>query len=118
MSLRSARLVLVLILGLAGLPAAGCGGGGGSGAGKASAKEPQNAREKQLQEAKASGEVDEAGQSSWGKWRYTGDRNNCYFVAGRKCFKTEAAACQAMGCKGGAKCKATGAGPATVSCAK
>ena len=119
MSLRSARLVLVLILGLGGLAAAGCsGGGGGSAAGKSSAKEPQTAREKQLQEAKASGEVDETGQSSWGKWRYTGDRNNCYFAVGRKCFKTEAAACKAAGCKGGEKCKSSGAGPATVACAK
>ena len=121
MSLRSTRLVLVLILGLGGLVAAGCGGGGGGGgaaAGKSSAKEPQTAREKQLQEAKASGEVDGNGQSSWGKWRYTGDRDSCYFVAGRKCFKTEPAACQAMRCKGGEKCKSSGAGPATVTCSK
>jgi len=114
MSPRSARFVLALILGVA----AGCGGGGAAAGGKASAREPQTAREKQLQEAKASGEVDEPGQSSWGKWRYTGDRNNCFYVAGTRCFKTEAAACQAMRCKAGEKCKATGAGPATVSCAR
>lgn len=118
MSLRSAGLVLALFLGLG----AGCGGGGGGGgksSGPSSGKEPTNAREKQLQEAKASGELDEGGgQTSWGKWRYTGDRNNCYFAVGRKCFKTEVAACQALRCKGGQKCKSSGAGPATVACEK
>jgi len=79
--------------------------------------EPQTAKEKQYAEAKKAGEVDE-GDSKWGKWRYTGDRKDCFFVAGRKCFKTEAAACKASGCKGGTKCKSSGAGPATVSCSK
>ncbi len=90
-------------------------------AGKSSAsggKEPQTAREKQLQEAKASGEVDETGQTSWGKWRYTGDRGNCFYVAGKKCFKTEVTACQALRCKAGQKCKSSGAGPATVVCGR
>ncbi|HWO18091.1 MAG TPA: hypothetical protein VNO30_04925 [Kofleriaceae bacterium] len=119
MSLRSTGLVLALVLTLVlGLGCGGGGGGGGSAAGKSSAKEPQTAREKQLQEAKASGEVDANGQSSWGKWRYTGERDSCYFAAGRKCFKTEAAACQAMRCKAGEKCKSSGAGPATVTCSK
>jgi hypothetical protein len=113
MSLRSARLALVLTLGLA----AGCGGGGRDGK-RSSAKEPTTAKEKQLQEAKAAGELDGEGQTGWGKWRYTGDRSNCFYVAGSKCFKTEAAACQTMRCKAGEKCKAAGAGPATVSCAK
>jgi hypothetical protein len=80
------------------------------------AGEPQTAKEKQYAEAKKSGEVDD-GDSKWGKWRYTGDRKECFFVAGRKCFKTEKAACSASGCKAGA-CKATGAGPATISCEK
>ena len=53
--------------------------------------------------------------SKWGKWRYNGSRKECFFVAGRTCFKTENAACQASKCK---KCKTSGAGPATVSCAK
>jgi hypothetical protein len=114
MSLRSAGLVIALILGTA----AGCGGGGGGKAGKSSAKEPTTAKEKQLLEAKASGEVDGPGQTGWGKWRYTGDRNNCFFVAGNKCFKTQAGACGAMRCKKGQKCKAAGTGPATVSCVK
>lgn len=112
MSLRSARLVLVLILGVA----AGCSGGGKPD--PTSPNEPKNAREKQLLEAKASGEVDATGQPSWGKWRYSGERNNCFYVLGRRCFKTEKAACQAARCKGGTKCESTGAGPATVACAK
>lgn len=110
MSLRSARLVLVLIL-----AAGGCGGNGPA---KPSPNEPKNAREKQLQEAKASGEADPASQPSWGKWRYTGDRADCFFVVGRRCFKTEKAACQAARCKQGKKCEVTGGGPATVACAK
>lgn len=120
MSLRSGRLVLAMVLGLAGLAGfAGCGGGGGASAGKSTgSKEPQTAKEKQLQEAKASGEADETGQTSWGKWRYTGDRSNCFYVAGKKCFKTEATACQALRCKAAEKCKSSGAGPATVVCAK
>ena len=77
--------------------------------------EPQTAKEKQYAEAKKSGDIDD-GDSKWGKWRYTGDRKDCFFVAGRKCFKTEAAACKASGCK--TKCKSSGAGPATVSCSK
>jgi hypothetical protein len=114
MSLRSTCLVVLLILGTA----AGCGGGGGGGGKTTSAKEPTNAKEKQLMEAKASGEVGATEQTGWGKWRYTGDRNNCFFVAGRRCFKTEVAACQTMRCKAGEKCKSKGAGPATVSCRK
>ena len=113
MSLRTACVVLALIFGL-GL---GCGGGGGNGK-KAAAGEPTTAKEKQILEAKAAGEADPAGQTGWGKWRYVGDRGNCFFVAGKKCFKTEVAACQAMRCKAGVKCKSSGAGPATVACAK
>ncbi len=91
-----------------------CGGGG---RGKAEPGEPQTAREKQYAEAKKSGEIDE-GNSKWGKWRYTGDRKDCQFVVGRKCYKTENAACQASKCKAPLKCKSDGAGPATMSCAK
>lgn len=113
MSPRSACLVLALILG-----AGACGGGGGGNTARTpSGDEPKNAKEKQLLEAKASGEIDDPTQAGWGKWRYTGDRNNCFYVAGRRCFKTEGAACKAMRCKAGEQCKATGAGPATLSCA-
>jgi hypothetical protein len=115
MSLRSARLVLVLILGAA----VGCGGGEGGGKRAASSpNEPKNAREKQLLEAKASGEVDLTGQPSWGKWRYSGERDNCFYVVGRRCFKTEKAACQAARCKKDQTCNSDGAGPATVACVK
>ena len=114
MSPRSACLVLALILGAG----TGCGGGGGSSGKTSSTNEPKNAREKQLQEAKASDEADATGQPSWGKWRYTGDRNDCFFAVGRKCFKTEAAACKTLKCKQGQKCESTGAGPATVACSK
>jgi hypothetical protein len=92
----------------------GC--GGGSSRKNVAPGEPQTAKEKQYAEAKKAGEIDD-GDSKWRKWRYTGDRKECFFVAGRKCFKTEKAACKAGGCKAG-KCTSTGAGPATISCAK
>jgi hypothetical protein len=90
----------------------GCGGPA-----KPDPGEPQTAREKQYAEAQKSGEVDD-GNSKWGKWRYTGDRKDCQFVVGRKCFKTENAACQASKCKAPTKCKSSGAGPATMMCSK
>ena len=77
--------------------------------------EPQTAKDKQLREAKASGEVDSGGKK-WGGWRYQGDRNDCFFVVGRKCFKSEAAACTAARCKAPKQCTAVGGGPATLSC--
>lgn len=114
MSLRSTRFVLVLIFGIA----AGCGGGGGGKAKRSSSKGPKNAKEKQLLEAKASGDVDATGQPSWGKWRYNGDRDHCLYVVGRRCFKNEAIACRTLKCKADQKCRVAGAGPATLSCAK
>ncbi|MBA3396889.1 MAG: hypothetical protein H0T89_29940 [Deltaproteobacteria bacterium] len=90
---------------------------GGTSATTVTAGEPQTAKEKQYADAKAAGEVD-GPNSKWGKWRYTGDRKDCFFVAGRKCFKTENAACQASHCKSPTRCKAVGAGPATMTCAK
>lgn len=77
--------------------------------------EPQTAKEKQMIEAKASGEAD-GGNAKWGKWRYEGDRKDCFFVLGRRCFKTENAACQAAHCKAPKKCVAVGGGPATMTC--
>jgi len=117
MSLRSISILLALglALGLASGTATGC-GGGGTATGTRS-DEPQTAKEKQYADAKAAGEVD-APNAKWGKWRYTGDRKDCFFVAGRRCFKTETAACQASKCKAPLACKSTGAGPATMSCAK
>ena len=77
--------------------------------------EPQTAREKQLKEAKASGEIDSP-NANWGKWRYQGDRKQCFYVVGSRCFKTENAACQAAHCKAPKKCETVGGGPAQVSC--
>lgn len=110
MSLR--RTWLSLLVGMV----LGCGGGGG--ATKVEPGEPQTAREKQYAEAEAKGELDDGNASKWGKWRYTGDRKDCFFVVGRRCFKTENAACQASRCKAPLTCQTTGAGPATVRCGK
>ena len=85
----------------------GCGGS------QADKKEPQTAKQKQLQEARAKGEVDKS-NSKWGGWRYTGNRDDCFYVIGRKCFKTKDDACNT--CKKGAKCEVVGGGPATVTC--
>ena len=89
--------------------ALGCGGGA------ATSNEPTTAKEKQHREAVAKGEVDPSG-GKFGGWRYTGDRNDCFFVVGKRCFKTDAAACKFAKC-GARKCDIVGGGPATVSCA-
>jgi hypothetical protein len=96
-------------LGLLAALALGCGGD------PPRSDDPQTAKEKQRREAAASGESSSGGK--WGGWRYTGDRDECFFVVGRKCFKTEASACAAARC-GKAKCETTGGGPATVACVK
>jgi hypothetical protein len=108
MSLRTIRVSFTLALVAAWT--FGCGGG------PPKSDEPATAKEKQLQEAQARGEVEPNG-GKWGGWRYTGDRDDCFFVVGRRCFKTEAAACAAARC-GKKKCEVTGGGPAAVSCAK
>ena len=107
MSLRSGILLVSILVALG-----SC--GGGTSATRVAPGEPQTARDKQYADAKQSGELDQ-GNSKWGKWRYTGDRKQCFFVAGNKCFKTENAACQASRCKAPAKCKTAGAGPARAS---
>jgi hypothetical protein len=78
-------------------------------------KEPRTARDKQLREARANGEVDPPA-SKWAGWRYQGDRADCFYVLGRRCFKTEKAACAAAKCK--KKCEISGGGPAAVTCEK
>lgn len=109
MSLRSWCLVLCL-----GFTAA-------CGADSRDADEPQTAREKMRREAKRdrknkdADDVPAAGKS-WGKWRYSGERADCYFRVGQKCFKTEQAACSTLRCKKSQKCHAEGAAPAQVSC--
>lgn len=98
MSLRT--LLVITLLGA-------CGGG-------SSSNDPQTAKEKQALEDKEEG----GSQNSrkWGGWRYKGNRNDCFFVVGRNCFKTEAEACKIASCKAPKKCASTGAGPATVAC--
>jgi hypothetical protein len=86
----------------------------GCGSTKVGSDEPTTAKEKQAREAAASGES--SSTKNWGTWRYSGDRNDCFFVVGRKCFKTENAACQSAHCKTPKKCETVGGGPATVSC--
>src|SRR5262249_27260501 len=78
--------------------------------------EPTTAREKLRREAEARGDTDR-GNGKWAGWRYTGDRNECFFVVGRRCFKTEAAACAAARC-GKKSCETVGGGPAAIGCAK
>src|SRR5258708_24454644 len=104
MWLRPLRLGLLVALAL------GCGGDPPrSGA-------PTTAKDKQRREAAAAGELGPT-RGKWGGWRYTGDRDECFFVVGRRCFKTEASACAAARC-GKAKCETSGGGPATVACLK
>ncbi|CAN5511198.1 hypothetical protein BH11MYX1_BH11MYX1_37770 [soil metagenome] len=105
MSLRLVCLVLTLHF------AAACSGAAND------ADEPQTAREKQYAEAKKSGELDAPKHKSAATWRYSGDRKDCRYVIGRKCFKDQKAACAAAAC-GAATCDVVGAGPASVSCKK
>ena len=89
----------------------------GGSSSKKTTNEPQTAKEKQLQEAQASGELSGGDAKKWGTWRYSGDRDECFYVIGRKCFKTEKAACKAANCETKKKkCDVVGGGPATVSC--
>ncbi|HEU4732526.1 MAG TPA: hypothetical protein VFT22_31745 [Kofleriaceae bacterium] len=76
--------------------------------------EPSTARDKQRLDAEARGDTDRP-SGKFAGWRYNGDRNDCFFVVGHTCFKTEAAACTAARC-GKRKCAVTGGGPAQVSC--
>ncbi len=76
--------------------------------------EPHTAKEKQLREAKEKGELD-APTSKANAWTYAGDRKDCFYVVGRRCFKTRQAACT-KACGSEKACKTTGAGPAAVSC--
>jgi hypothetical protein len=105
MSLRTIAPALVMLL-------LGCGGSA------TATDEPSTAKDKQRRDEAARGDGDGDGDpGKWGGWRYTGDRNECFFVVGRRCFKTQAAACAAAKC-GKARCEVTGGGPASVACAK
>jgi hypothetical protein len=110
MSLRTCSLSLALVTSLVASLALGCGGS------PTRSDEPTTAKEKQQRDAEASGEADRT-SGKWGGWRYTGDRNDCFFVVGRRCFKTEASACAAARC-GKKNCETSGGGPATVACAR
>jgi hypothetical protein len=82
--------------------------------------EPQTAREKMLAEERANPSTGDdtppPGSKKWTGWRYQGEREECFFLVGRKCFKTEKAACQAASCEAPATCMTEGAGPATITC--
>jgi len=83
---------------------------------QADTKEPQTAKEKQLEEAKSKGEVDPPNKN-WGGWRYQGDRTDCFYLVGRKCFRSKKVACGAAHCAV-KDCKIVGGGPATIQCKK
>jgi hypothetical protein len=108
MSLRAVLLVCLLSLSCAGESM------------KVKKGEPQTAREKMLAEQKANPDKDDAPPTSkqWTGWRYQGDRKDCFFVVGRKCYKTEKAACQAAKCKKPLECTSDDGAPAKMTCAK
>lgn len=106
MSLRLLALAITILV--------GCGGESM----KVKKGEPQTAREKMLAEEKQNPtDKDDSGTGKkWGRWRYQGDRKNCFFLVGNRCYKTERAACGAAKCKAPRKCVANGGGPAMVAC--
>ena len=111
MSLRRLLVVVTLV--------AAC----SSGSMKVRKGEPQTAREKMLAEEKKNPtdkeeEAKPPGSKKWGGWRYQGDRKDCIFLVGKKCFKSQNAACQAAHCKAPTKCEAEGGGPAVMKCVK
>ncbi len=67
-------------------------------------------------EAKAHPEEEvSADGKHWGGWRYKGDRDDCFYVVGRRCFASEKLACAGAKCATG-RCLLDGAGPVRVSC--
>jgi hypothetical protein len=107
----SLRVVLLLVA-----FAMSCGGGKSM---RVKKGEPQTAREKMLAEEKKNPSDDHSGSGKkWAGWRYQGDRKDCFFLVGRRCYKSEKAACQAAKCKAPLRCESEGAGPATMKCEK
>ncbi len=106
MSLRTIWLSLSMTLVLLG---AGCGGEPPRTDG------PTTAKEKQRLEPP----TDEAPRTTGKRsaWHYRRDREDCFFVVDKRCFKTEEAACAAAKCGSGG-CEVVGGGPASVVCAK
>jgi hypothetical protein len=77
----------------------------------------ETAAEYQRRKAAEDGELDDPSEASkWGGWKYQGERDDCRFVLGRKCFTKRENACKAAKCK--TECLVDGGGPAVVSCAK
>jgi hypothetical protein len=108
MSLGTIRLSLSILISCSLVVlAAGCGGE------PPRSDEPTTAKEKQQREPTPKDDPKTEGQ--WTGWRYSGDRNDCFFVVGKRCYKTEEAACAAAQC-GAARCEVTGGGPASVAC--
>lgn len=92
-----------------------------SGTMKTKKGEPQTAREKMLAEEKKNPSDPDArppGSKKWARWRYQGERKDCFFLVGRRCFKSEKVACKAARCKAPSACETEGAGPATMTCSK
>jgi hypothetical protein len=103
MPLRPFLALLVLGLGC-GVPPAPSGG-------------PKTAVEKQRLEAKeAEPEAKPPAGKKWSGWRYQGNRDDCFFVVGRHCYKTRAEACDAASCDSPKKCAVEEGGPSIVSC--
>lgn len=89
-------------------------GSSGSGGGKPGETAAARAR----REHAASGEADPSGEGkAWGGWRYSGSRDECFFVVGRRCFSELEDACRAAKCPA-KRCDTEGGGPATVVCKK
>ena len=86
---------------------------------KKGAGEDETAAARARREAAEAGEDDVSSDGkSWGGWKYTGSRDDCFYVVGRKCFAEVADACRAAKCRSAKArdCRVSGGGPATVSC--
>jgi hypothetical protein len=85
---------------------------------KRSGERDETAAEYQRRKAKEAGELDEqqSDAGKWGGWKYQGERDDCRYVLGRKCFTKRDNACKAAKCK--TECLVDGGGPAVVTCAK
>ena len=109
---RLVAVALLCVLGCGGAPLTGDRHAQAQGMGKARTRGQHGSEA--TKEAPDPERVSDAGKQ-WGGWRYSGARDECYFLVGRKCFATEAAACKAAKC-GRKRCDTSGAGPATVTC--
>jgi hypothetical protein len=107
---------LVWSLAVACLIALGCGGGG-------AADDGTTPRSRRAKTAKAKQQADYSDENSIGmpdervsRWRWDGARKDCFYVVGNRCFKTEAAACKAAGCRKVDGCDMDDSAPVQVSC--